>query len=308
MKQIDVVLRGWTSHPGLHRVGLGLLAALLLGSISTSLAANRVADGQAEWCGRLLPRLPGVSKVACQQSGFQPSGATSRQGFPILTRSIPARPAHVPAKPTVRVLLLGGIHGDELTSSSIVFQWLNDLDRSAASGIGWFVAPVVNPDGLLARNPTRTNANGVDLNRNFPLPEWRQAYDYWVKTGKDPRRFPGDAPLSEPESRWVDQQIERFKPDFIVSIHAPYALVDFDGPSPPLPPARLGELLFRRIGVYPGSLGNYGGVINGIPVVTVELSNARTLPEDKEVKRIFRDLTAWIQRAAQARQPGYQRS
>lgn len=285
-----------------------LLTSLLVGMVSAGVAEGSSPSGQMAWCNRLLPRLPGVSKASCLTSGFQPSGAISAQGFPILVRSIPVKADRKPAGHVARVLLLGGIHGDELTSSSIVFQWLTDLERTAGSGIDWFVAPVVNPDGLLARNPTRTNANGVDLNRNFPLPEWRQAYDYWVKTGKDPRRFPGNAPLSEPESRWVDQQIARFKPDFIVSIHAPYALVDFDGPSPPLPPVRLGELLFRRIGVYPGSLGNYGGVINGIPVVTVELPNARALPADKEVRRIFTDLTEWIRRATRSRQPGYQQS
>jgi murein tripeptide amidase MpaA len=30
--------------------------------------------------------------------------------------------------------------------------------------------PVLNPDGMLAAKPRRVNANGVDLNRNFPTP------------------------------------------------------------------------------------------------------------------------------------------
>ena len=59
----------------------------------------------------------------------------------------------------------------------------------------------------------------------------------------------------------------RFKPHLIVSIHAPFGVLDFDGPT--VPPARLGRLYLDQVGIYPGSLGNYGGVHKGVPVVTV---------------------------------------
>ena len=83
-----------------------------------------------------------------------------------------------------------------------------------------------------------------------------------------PRRWPGHKPLSEPESRFVHEQMQSFKPHLIVSIHAPYGVLDFDGPS--VPPSKLGRLYLDQVGIFPGSLGNYGGVHKGVPVVTIE--------------------------------------
>ena len=175
-------------------------------------------------------------------------------------------------------------------------HWLDALNQPAAQEFQWRIAPLINPDGLLAPKSTRVNANGVDLNRNFPTPNWQQeAPRYWkVRTGSDPRRFPGKAPVSEPESRWVYNQIDVFKPDVIISVHAPFGVLDFDGPA--TPPQRFGRLIFDPVGVYPGSLGNYCGVHRNIPVVTIELPNALTMPSDVEVARIWQDMLNWVQR------------
>jgi hypothetical protein len=253
--------------------------------------APATAAQQLEWCKRLTPRLPGVSAASCQRIGLTPSGAKSFKGFPLLVRDYPSPSGK---KEPIRILLLGGIHGDELTSSSIVFQWTQLLQTGPASGFHWRVAPVVNPDGLLAVKPQRMNANGVDLNRNFPTPGWQKdAPLYWVKTtGKDPRRFPGKAPLSEPESRWLNQEIERFRPDVVVSVHAPFGVLDFDGPAPA--PQRFGRLVFNPVGVYPGSLGNYGGVHKNVPVITIELPNALEMPSEADSRKIWQDMVSWI--------------
>jgi hypothetical protein len=138
------------------------------------------------------------------------------------------------------------------------------------------------------------NANGVDLNRNFPTPNWqRETKHYWEKlTRKDPRRWPGKAPLSEPESRFLFDQMASFKPDVIVSIHAPYGVLDFDGPV--LPPTKLGRLYLDQVGVFPGSLGNYAGVQNAMPVVTVELPSALRTPTDADMLKMWRDLRRWM--------------
>ncbi|WP_234814627.1 M14 family zinc carboxypeptidase, partial [Noviherbaspirillum denitrificans] len=167
------------------------IALLVAAACVPAFAAPATAAQQAEWCKRLTPRLPGVNAATCQKSGLQPTGASSRNGFPILMRSIPAAKHGKQGEP-VRVLLLGGIHGDELTAAAIVFEWMQLLQTPPAQAFHWRVAPVVNPDGLLASKPQRVNANGVDLNRNFPTPGWEQdAKRYWMKTtGSDPRRFP----------------------------------------------------------------------------------------------------------------------
>ena len=200
----------------------------------------------------------------------------------VLSRHKGASPVDEPA---ARVLVIGGIHGDELTSSAIVFRWLEWIEQNEAHSYQWQIVPVLNPDGLLAKPATRVNANGVDLNRNFPTPNWaNEAPKYWaVKTSSDPRRFPGKAAISEPESRWLHSEINRFKPDVIISVHAPFG-----------PPHKLGALILTPVGIYPGSLGNYGGVQQGVPVVTIELPHALESPNDAELKNIWRDMLAWI--------------
>ena len=170
-------------------------------------------------------------------------------------------------------------------------QWLGEPE---ARQHHWRVVPLANPDGLLADPPQRMNANGVDLNRNFATPDWqRDAHAYWSKRKhKDPRRFPGKEPVSEPETRWLQSEIEAFAPDIIVSIHAPYGVLDFDGPAEE--PRRFGHLRLNRLGVYPGSLGNYGGVHKNVPVITIELPNANRMPAESEMRDIWRDMLEWV--------------
>lgn len=274
---------------------IALLTALALPASAASPVLPVSPLSLHESCTRIGARLASVTLPLCERSGLVPTGAVSHNGFPILMRSVPATRAAGGEKP-VRILLLGGIHGDELTSVSVVFQWLELLQAPAAQKFHWHVAPVVNPDGLLAPKPTRVNARGVDLNRNFPTPGWDQdAKRYWAQmTRSDPRRFPGEAPLSEPESRWLYEEMERFRPDVIISVHAPFGVLDFDGPR--TPPRQFGRLYLSRVGVYPGSLGNYGGMHKNVPVITIELPNARTMPPKEEVQRIWRDMLAWIDR------------
>ena len=67
-----------------------------------------------------------------------------------------------------------------------------------------------------------------------------------------------------------------------------------------MPPARLGRLYLDQVGIYPGSLGNYGGVHKGVPVVTVELPNAQRTPLNAEMRQMWIDLLRWIgERAGQ---------
>jgi hypothetical protein len=216
--------------------------------------------------------------------------ARSVLGRPIWGRDIATEDARL------RVLVLGGMHGDELTSSSLVFHWIALAQTTSvelSESIHWRFIPALNPDGLFARPARRVNAHGVDLNRNFPTPNWaRDAPIYWEqRTRRDPRRWPGSKPLSEPESRFLLVQMDTFKPHLIVSVHAPYGVLDFDGPL--VPPGNLGRLYLDQVGIFPGSLGNYGGVHKGVPVVTIELTNALRAPSDLEVRQMWTDLLRW---------------
>jgi len=235
-------------------------------------------------------KVPNVSVALCEAAQLQDTQART-----VLKRTIWSRDVHADDA-RLRVLVLGGIHGDEMSSSALVFHWIGLAQVPPAdmpSPIHWRFIPALNPDGLFSRPAKRVNANGVDLNRNFPTPNWaRDAKSYWeARTRKDPRRWPGPKPLSEPESRFLLAQIDSFKPNLIVSIHAPYGVLDFDGPS--VPPSKLGRLYLDQVGIFPGSLGNYGGIHKGVPVVTIELPSASRTPLDAEMRQMWLDLLRW---------------
>jgi murein peptide amidase A len=176
----------------------------------------------------------------------------------------------------------------------VAMHWLQ-LARDNPSIAYWRFIPLLNPDGMLATPARRMNDNGVDLNRNFPTKNWTaETKQYWEKrTGRDPRRWPGPAAGSEPETQFLLSEIQAFQPDLIVSIHAPYGILDFDGAL--TPPAKLGRLHLDRLGIYPGSMGNYGSLEYHVPVVTVELLHAIDAPSPDEVQRMWADLLAWMQ-------------
>jgi len=246
------------------------------------------------WCDMLGGRLRSVSAEACRAQSFVAGPERTPNGHPLVYRDLPAQPAGVEAPATARLMVIGGIHGDELTSVSTVFRWQDWIVQGQGAQYQWRIIPLANPDGFKARKPTRVNANGIDLNRNFPTPDWvREAQKYWVKrTGRDPRRNPGTVAASEVETRWLMAQIEAYKPDLIISLHAPYNLLDYDGPVPK--PLRFGRLSLNRLGVYPGSLGNYGGLDLKIPVITIELPNATAMPAAKDQQAMWEDMLTWV--------------
>ena len=241
-------------------------------------------------CADFVPKFPNVKASLCDAAKLTDMQARSVQGRTIWGRDVMADDAQL------RVLVIGGIHGDEMSSSALVLHWIALASQPPADikmPVHWRFVPALNPDGLFARPAHRTNASGVDLNRNFPTPNWaRDASNYWEKrTRKDPRRWPGYKPLSEPESRFLVAQIDGFKPNLIVSVHAPYGVLDFDGPS--VPPSKLGRLYLDQVGIFPGSLGNYAGVHKGVPVVTIELPYAVRTPQDAEMRQMWLDLMRW---------------
>jgi murein peptide amidase A len=268
--------------------------------ISLACVLGALGSANASSCRDLARKLPDVTLAACEAVGLLPSEAKSVNGAVLMYRDVNASIAPedtLTPRPPLRVLVMGGIHGDEMSSTSLVLRWLamaQNPTGGVSAGVNWRFLPLVNPDGLLKARPSRTNARGVDLNRNFPTANWAQmAPVYWEqRTKKDPRRWPGPVAQSEPETRFVVDTIQRWQPDLVVSVHAPYAVLDFDGPL--VPPQKLGKLFLDRVGVFPGSLGAYGGNTLGVPVVTLELPDANRTPAEAEVRQIWTDLLRWV--------------
>lgn len=271
---------------------LFLLAIVLFAT--DSLADTGASISTTEACKRISSKLASVGYRECLSINLQLSDYNSTKGFPILIKEYPPLENKTPQG---RILLVGGTHGDELSSISIVFKWMNTLDRFHSGLFHWRVAPLMNPDGALRKKHNRLNANGVDLNRNFLVPGEVKtaALDYWTtRTYSNKRRYPGPHPLSEPETRWLFDEIEQFKPDVIISVHAPYSLVDYDAPNRSNAPRRIGYLHKNLMGTYPGSLGNYAGIYRGIPVITLELPHAGIMPTKTQISNLWTDLVRWL--------------
>lgn len=261
------------------------------GLLQTVIASDVHQEAVSALCREIGNKLGSVSINDCTKQELQ-----FADGFSVNNRVLTKRD-FVPedlSEPVSRIMIMGGIHGDEYSSISIMFKWMDLLANQHDSEFHWRFMPLANPDGLLDGEATRQNANGVDLNRNFPSGDWeRTALQSWRQTtGSNPRRFPGHSPASEPETQWILQQIEEFKPVVIVSVHAPHALLDFDGPIEA--PHKIGHLHLHQLGVYPGSLGNYGGLDLGIPVITLELPSAGIMPSRAEIENMWVDLNDWL--------------
>ena len=138
---------------------------------------------------------------------------------------------------SARILVVGCIHGDECAGSVVASRLLHA--RAPEDGSVW-VVPDLNPDGHATKR--RTNARGVDLNRNFPG-TWRD-----LATS-------GEAPGSERETQLAMRLIRRLRPDVTIWFHQPQALVRATGPSVGVARrfARLAGMRFHALPRPPGS-------------------------------------------------------
>lgn len=158
------------------------------------------------------------------------------------------------------LLMVASIHGNESAGTPLLFELMAELRRKPEKldRKTLVLLPIANPDGYISN--TRWNANGVDLNRNFP-----------TANRINNSRF-GFYPMSEPESAALVRIINSVKPDRIISFHQPTNCIDYDGPA-----ACFADYLSwfcdmpkHKIGALPGSLGSYAGEELGIPIITVE--------------------------------------
>lgn len=129
------------------------------------------------------------------------------------------------------------IHGREFITTELAFL---HAKVGVFQGSLW-VLPLVNPDGallserglcatpneekerLLALNGGnkdfslwKANANGVDLNVNFPA-KWGEGTKNTRLAGAE--NYIGEKPFSEPETRALQLFTEQIKPDYTVSYH-----------------------------------------------------------------------------------------
>merc|ERR1719277_1383295 len=112
----------------------------------------------------------------CMTSRLQDISATC--GYPLesIGKSVNGREIWAmtvgPGAP--KVLMAGGIHGDETTGVQMLQRWLWETcfepsaDQAAIAQFAVAYIPMLNPDGY--ETVRRNNANNRDLNRDFPYP------------------------------------------------------------------------------------------------------------------------------------------
>jgi protein MpaA len=146
-----------------------------------------------------------------------------------------------------RLLVVGCIHGDEPAGIAVARLLLRLPVPDEAALV---IVPDLNPDGVATQ--ARTNADGVDLNRNFPY-RWRSIGHPGTL------HYAGPAALSEPESRAAAKLVMRLRPTISIWFHQALDLVDESGGQLVVERrfARLAGLPLARLPRYPGSVAGW---------------------------------------------------
>lgn len=169
------------------------------------------------------------------------------------------------------VLVLGCMHGDEPQGEYLIKEYLNFKPNTKLMFV-----PCVNPDGVASK--TRVNSNGVDINRNFPTKNWEL-------TEKN-EFFGGEKPMSEIETKFLVDVIEQNKPNLILTLHAPFKVVNYDGDAQEVA-EKISEIIGYPVEASigyptPGSFGTWAGIEHEIPTITLELDEEIDVNELRE--------------------------
>jgi protein MpaA len=167
-----------------------------------------------------------------------------------------------------RALVVGSIHGNEPAGIAIARALAT---AAVPPEVDLWVVPDLNPDGVAVS--TRVNADGVDLNRNFPY--------QWKPIGAPGSiHYSGPRPLSEPESRVLATLLRSVRPTLGIWYHQALAVVDTS--QGPLAAQRryaaATGLPLQRLPDYPGSAVGFEDHLFGPTAFVVELPAGTLTP------------------------------
>lgn len=169
-------------------------------------------------------------------------------------------------------LIIAGTHGDE---SAAIVALSCALRTISPEQQRHHVVLAVNPDGC--QLGLRANANGVDLNRNFPAGNWQAGETVYrwnsAADARDVRLSAGEQAGSEPETQALCALITQLAPRWVVSFHEPLACIE--DPDSSALGARLAANfnlpLVTSVGyATPGSFGSWCAD-RQLPCITAEL-------------------------------------
>ena len=170
------------------------------------------------------------------------------------------------------VLVIGVFHGDEPQGELLINSYLKKNDTNL------LMLPRLNSSS------TRVNKNGVDLNRNFPTKNW--------ELSEKNEYYGGASPASEEETKYIIDLVEKYSPKIILTIHAPYKIVNFDGPQDEAI-EKISEIMEYPIEPSigyptPGSFGTWAGIEKNITTITLELDEEAEIKElEPKIFKVF---------------------
>jgi N-acetylmuramoyl-L-alanine amidase len=163
------------------------------------------------------------------------------------------------ARARVKLLVVGSVHGNERAGEAVV-EHLTKVPPPRGTAL-WLIEQA-NPDGAAAH--TRHNANGVDLNRNFPY-RWRPQDGVYES---------GTGPASEPETQAIQRFVERERPRVTLWYHQALRMVVKSTGDPVLERrySRASGLPRRRLPAYYGTATSWQNTtFDGDSAFVVEL-------------------------------------
>jgi protein MpaA len=206
----------------------------------------------------------------------------------------------------VSKLIVAGIHGgsewNTVALADELIAYLIDHPERIPADTSLYILRDLNPDGTAREHGVdgRVNANGVDLNRNWPY-NWKADWPRdgcWIwrpVTG-------GTSGGSEPEVQNLIAFIDKIKPAALISYHSA-ALGIFPGGKPDFPPSISLAEAVAEVSDYPypptdtgcdytGNLTDWAANTRSIPSIDIELTNHSDTDFDQNL-RVLQAFLAW---------------
>jgi predicted deacylase len=243
----------------------------------------------------------------------------------VIGKSVEGRPLYVmrfnkDGKPKPKALIAAGIHANEyigpmtaFAAAKLLASGTDPVAQKALQDFEVDIVPLVNPDGYArvyadggkgGKIGYRRNADGVDLNRNFPLVPGAKSH-HPLAGSRNPKSnyYMGKAELSEPETKALAELVKHGNYFVVFNLHSmagkflyPYTHSKKIAPH---------QQMFEQIGEaysknqkdfhysveqsyswYPtlGDPDDYNYIWLGIPSFTIELSTMRSDFFDRGIK------------------------
>lgn len=203
-------------------------------------------------------------------------------------------------------LIVAGIHGgsewNTIALADQLIAYLNDHPDRVPNDTTLYILHDLNPDGNARAQGVdgRVNANGVDLNHNWPY-QWKSEWSRdgcWIwrpVTG-------GTSAGSEPEVQNLIKFIDKIKPSALISYHSA-ALGIFPGGKPDFPPSISLAKSVAEISNYPyppidtgcdysGNFTDWAANTRGIASLDIELTNHSDTDFEENLK-VLQAFLAW---------------